>query len=339
MTNATGFRATVDPGPGPRSKMAFALFITVMTVGTIGYRILGLSLLDAVYQTAITVTTVGFGEVGNAEPSANYRLFTLFLVLTGTATVLFAVGVMVESMIENRLGALQGRRMQREIDKLNDHIIVAGYGRVGRAVVRRAKGLGGELMVIDQHEESLEHCPHPALVGDASSNEVLVQAGITRARALIVALSSDADNLFVAVSARRLNPDVRIVSRANGADAAEKLRTIDLDTVVEPYEMAGMRLATAALRPHTSDYLDQVFSTESDKVELTEVKIGPTSSLVGAPADRPEATCGVVVVAVRGAGDHDFTGASAHSEPLIPGDILIALGDRAGIDALAELAI
>ena len=323
----------------PRVRAALLLLVLVLTIGTVGYLLLGLALLDALYQTAITVTTVGFGEVGtDGEPSTGYRIFTLGLVLAGTGSVLFAAGVMVENMIESRLGVLQGRRMQREIDKLSGHLIVAGYGRVGAAVVRRAAGLGGTLVVIDQSADAVEGCDHPSIVGDASSDAVLEAAGVRRAHSLVAALSSDAANLFLAVSARQLNPDLRIVSRANAADAAQKLRFIDLHTVVDPYDMAGTRLATAALRPHTSDYLDQVFSTDSDKVELTEVEIRPGSDLVGADVDTPERECGVVIVAVRSRGDDDFTGPSAHSGALAVGDILIALGDREGVESLSARA-
>jgi voltage-gated potassium channel len=324
----------------PRARAALLLLLLVLTVGTVGYLLLGLTALEALYQTAITVTTVGFGEIGPAgEPSANYRLFTLALVLAGTGSVVFAAGVMVETMIESRLGMFQGRRMQREIDKMSGHVIIAGYGRVGAAVVRRAAGLGGDLVVIDQNEDAIRDCGHPHITGDASADETLRGAGVDRARSVVAALPSDAANLFLAVSARQLNPDIRVVSRANAADAAHKLRSIALDTVVEPYEMAGARLATAALRPHTSDYLDQVFSTESDKVELTEVEIHPDSLFVGQPVGAPEEQCGIVVVAIRSGGDRDFTGAAAHHEPLAIGDVLIALGDREGIEALMERAL
>jgi voltage-gated potassium channel len=328
------------PAPIGRARVAAVMFSLVLTVGTVGYLILGLSLLEAVYQTGITVTTVGFSEIGvDEDPSAAYRIFTLGLVLAGAGSVLFAAGVMVETMVESRLGVLQERRMQREIDRTSDHVIVCGFGRVGRAVVRRAASLGGHVVVIDSDDDALRGCVQPHIIGDATNDDVLVQAGVERAHSLVAALASDADNLFLAVSARRLNPHLRIVSRANAADSAQKLRTIDLDTVVEPYEMAGNRLATAALRPHTSDYLDQVFSTESDKVELTEVEVHEGGELVGLTTSEVELQCAVVLVAVRGLGEHDFVGASAHARPLVPGDIVIALGDRAGIRDLARKAL
>mgnify|MGYP001821782429 CR=1 FL=1 len=194
-------------------------------------------------------------------------------------------------------------------------------------------------VVLDLSDDNLRGCAEPHIVGDATNDDVLKQAGVERAHSLVAALASDADNLVLAVSARRLNPRLRIVSRANAADSAQKLRTIDLDTVVEPYEMAGNRLATAALRPHTSDYLDQVFSIDSDKVELTEVEVHEGCHLVGLSTSSVEQECAVVLVAVRGLGEHDFVGASAHARPLASGDIVIALGDRVGIRDLARKAV
>lgn len=332
-------RRSVTPATAdPRTRVAGVVLAAVLSIGTIGYMVLGLGLLDALYQTAITVTTVGYGEVGaGSDPSTSYRVFTLLLVLVGTASVVFAAGVMVESMIERRLGVFHGRRMQREIDKMTDHVIVAGYGRVGAVVVERATALGGGIVVIDIDPEAVRSLTHPFLVGDATSDLVLEQAGVRRARSLVCALASDAANLFLAVSARQINPDLRIVSRANAVDAAHKLRSIELDTVVDPYAIAGDRLATAALRPHTADYLDQVFSAESDKVELTEVVVHGASSLVDRPVSDAEAL-GVVVVALRAHGQLEFVGPTAHGRPLRAGDVLIALGDRSTIGALLASA-
>lgn len=326
---------------GRRSLIAASLMTTVLMIGTTGYIVLGLGFADALYQTAITVTTVGFGEItpNGDDPSAAYRWFTLILVMLGAMAVLFAAGVMIEGMIEARAGLFQEKRMQRDIDQLSGHIIICGFGRVGRAVARRANGLGGDIVVIDASADQLKRCPHLHIVGDGASDETLRRAGVERAESLVAALSSDADNLFVAVSAQQLNTKIRVVSRANAADAAHKLRAIALDTVVEPYEMAGSRLATAALRPHTSEYLDQVFSTESDKVELTEVEVGSSSELAGSSLAAAEVASGVVIVACRRRGEHDFHSPSAFVGPLQQGDIVIVLGDRDSVLKLSEIAM
>ena len=322
-----------------RRVWAAGVLATVLSVGTVGYLLLGLDFSDALYQTAVTVTTVGFGEItGGGEPTQAYRWFTLGLVLVGAASVLFAAGVMVEAMVDRRAGVFQEKRMQRDIDKLTGHVIICGYGRVGRAVASRAAGLGGVTVVIDILAEELEACPHRYLVGDATSDEILRAAGIDRAESLVATLASDASNLFLAVSAKQLNPSIRIVSRANATDAANKLRSIDLHTVIEPYEMAGARLATAALRPHTSAYLDQVFSTDSDKVELTEVEIAPGSPLIGERLSEAEAAHRAVVVAYRREGDDEFASPSSFEGTLTEGDVIIVLGDREAVVGLSGRA-
>lgn len=320
------------PTDSQRRQAAIALIVALLAVGTAGYMILGLTFADAIYQTGITVTTVGFGEITNdGDPTAAYRWFTLGLVLVGASTAVFAAGVVIEMMVDQRAGVFRERKMQRQISALQGHLIICGYGRVGRAVARRAAGLGGDIVVIDSEADALADCPHPSVVGDATSDDVLRQAGVERADALVAGLSSDASNLFLAVSAQQLNPAVRIVSRANETDNAHKLRAMKLHTVVEPYEMAGARLATAALRPHTSAYLDQVFSTEADGVELTEVDISDGSPLCGRSVAQVEAEHHVVIVAHRGAGEDDFSSPRSYGGILGPGDVVIVLGDREAV--------
>jgi len=322
-----------------RAGPAAAVVTLILAVGTVGYMLLGLAALDALYQTAITVTTVGFNEITPGdEPTTAYRLFTLALVLAGVTAVLFAAGVFVDSLVENRTESRRGRRMRREINKLSGHVIVCGYGRVGKAVGARAAALSDNLVVIDQDPHEAEASGFTYLVGDATQDETLEAAGVTRAAALVAALPSDASNLFLAVSARQLNPDLRIVCRANDHDAARKLRSIAIDTVVEPYEIAGTQLATAAIRPHTSDYLEQVFSDDAPNVELNEVTIADSCDLVGARSSAVGDDFGVVVVAVRPVDSTEFVSAVRHSAELVGGDVIIVLGDRQSVMDLRQHA-
>ena len=323
------------PTETQRRQWAFGLIGVVLVVGTVGYMILGLTFADALYQTGITVTTVGFGEItSGGDPTAAYRWFTLALVLVGASAAVFAAGVVIEMMVDQRAGVFRERKMQRQILALRGHVIICGYGRVGQAVARRAHGLGGDIVVIESSDAKLADCPHLSIVGDATSDDVLRAAGIDNAASLIACLSSDASNLFLAISAQQLNPGVRIVSRANESSNAHKLRAMHLHTVVEPYEMAGARLATAALRPNTSAYLDQVFSTESDQVELTEVEIDAASPLVGSSVARVEAEHRVVVVAHRGAESAEFSSPRSYDGEFGAGDVVIVLGDRASIGTM-----
>lgn len=332
----TGTAATHESN---RRVWALGLFGAVLAIGTVGYMILGLTFADAVYQTAITVTTVGYGEItSGGEPTAAYRWFTLCLVLIGASAAVFAAGVIVEMVVDRRAGVFRERRMQRDIDLMRNHVIVCGYGRVGQAVADRAAGLGGTIVVIDSSPEQLESCPFPHVEGDATNDDVLRQAGIEHAESLITTLSADASNLFVAVSGRRLNDALRVVSRANEPGNAEKLRAMDLHTVVEPNQMAGARLATAALRPNTSAYLDQVFSADADQVELTEVEVRAGTAIDGLELADLEASCGVVVVAHRPTGTSPFSSPRSFEGTVSAGDILIVLGDRTSVDELLSRA-
>ena len=324
------------PTDSQRRQWAIGLIVGVLAAGTVGYMVLGLDFADAIYQTGITVTTVGFGEItSDGDPTAAYRWFTLGLVLVGASAAVFAAGVVIELMVDQRAGIFRERKMQRQISALRGHVIICGYGRVGRAVARRAAGLGGDLVVIDRSADVLADCPHPNIVGDATADDVLRQAGIEHADALVAGLSSDAANVFLAVSAQQLNDGVRVVCRANDSDNAHKLRAMNLHTVVEPYEMAGARLATAALRPHTSAYLDQVYSTESDQVELTEVSVGAGTPLAGRSVAELEAEHRVVVVAHRAAGSETFSSPRSFEGRLEPGDVVIVLGDRQSVAGIA----
>lgn len=323
------------PTDSQRRQWAIGLIVAVLATGTVGYMVLGLDFADAIYQTGITVTTVGFGEItSDGDPTEAYRWFTLGLVLVGASVAVFAAGVVIELMVDQRAGIFRERKMQRQIAALRGHVIICGYGRVGSAVARRAAGLGGDLVVIDSSADALADCPHPNIVGDATSDDVLRQAGVEHAEALVAGLSSDASNVFLAVSARQLNEGVRVVCRANDSANAHKLRAMDLHTVVEPYEMAGARLATAALRPNTSAYLDQVYSTESDQVELTEVDVATDSRLAGRSLAEIEAEHRVVVVAHRAAAGEAFSSPRSFEGRLEAGDVVIVLGDRASVAGL-----
>lgn len=331
-------RSSLSPS-ARRAGLAATFMMLVLAIGTGGYVLLGLPVLDALYQTAITVTTVGFTEIiPGDEPTTAYRLFTLALVLTGVTAVLFAAGVFVDSLVENRTGSRRGRRMQREIDKMSGHVIVCGYGRVGRAVGARAAVLSDNVVVIDEDKAAAAGSGFPHLVGDATQDDTLAEAGVMRAAALVAALPSDAANLFLAVSARQLNPSLRIVCRANDHDSARKLRGMEIDTVVEPYEIAGTQLATAAIRPHTSDYLEQVFSDDAPNVELSEVTIASRCDLVGMQAGAVGDSYGVVVVAVRPTGSSDFVSTARHTDELQGGDVMIVLGDRQSVNDLRQHA-
>ena len=219
----------------------------MIVVGTAGYAILGLSLLDAVYQTVVTVSTVGFRELG--EVGHRYQLFTIVLILFGTGTALYTLGVLLETLFEGHLNDQFGRRrMQKEIDGLKAHIVVCGYGQVGQAIAAELSGGGREVVIVDRRDDLETEIPL-VITGEATDDDVLARAGLGHARTLILALDSDTDNLYVTLTARTLRPDLFIVARANSETAEPKLRQAGANRVVNPHEIGGRRMAELALEP------------------------------------------------------------------------------------------
>jgi voltage-gated potassium channel len=326
-----------DPAHEPwrRVVLAAMLLVAVLTVGTVGYALLGLSLLDSLYQSVTTVTTVGFREVG--EPTIAFRVFTILLVLLGAGTVLYTLGVLLETLVEGRLSDQWGRRrMQRELDALAGHVIVCGWGRVGRAIATNLSGR--PVVVIDRDAERVASVPGLWVAGDATDDEVLRAAGIDRASALVAALSADADNLYVTLSARQLRPDLFIVARARMESAEAKLLQAGADRVVNPQSIGGARMAALVGQPHVAAFLDLVMHDGSLEFRLAEVDVGAGSPVVGQSLRDAHLRdiSGALVLAMRAA-DGSFRANPPPDEVMAAGDVLIAIGTEIQLKALQEL--
>ncbi len=312
-----------------------AILGLVMATGAVGYRLLGLSLFDAIYQTSITVTTVGFGEMGPAEEiDGSYRAFTLLLVFFGVSGALYTLGVMVEALVEGSINhGFQIRREQRMVDKMQGHLIITGAGRVGRAISHYVSRHGADIVVIDRNNHpDLEH---PVVVGEAADDDILRRAGIERASTLIAALDSDADNVYVTLSARALNPDLFIVARTNRQSNEPKFFQAGADRVVNPHEIGGSRMGALALHPTLAEFLDEILHDESHNVRIGEVVIPAGASAMGSAVE--EVVASVVdpplLLAIR-RHDRSYVPDPDGSTKLTDGDVLIVLG---GTDKIARL--
>jgi voltage-gated potassium channel len=240
-----------------RLRIALVALVAVLAAGTAGYLLLGFGWLDAAYQTVTTVTTVGFGEVKPLSPVG--KVFTIGLVLAGVGTALYALGVILEAVVEGHLlEHLEGRRMDRAIARMQDHVIICGWGRVGRSCALHLAAAGLELVVVDRDPARLADVPYPHVVGDVSDDEVMRGAGIAHAHALIAALETDADNVYVALSARALRPDLVIIARARSEESTAKLLRAGADRVVNPQLIGGRRMAAFTMQPHVAEFLDVV---------------------------------------------------------------------------------
>lgn len=312
-----------------RLRVAVGVLIGVLGFGTGGYMLIGLSPIDAIYQTVITVSTVGFREVG--EVDGRYQAFTIGLIMVGAGAVLYTLGVLIETLIEGRLTEEFGRRrMERRIEALSDHVIVCGWGQVGESIVAMLTNEGRDVVVVDRKEDVV--VDQLCVVGDATDDKVLAEAGIARARALVVALDTDADNVYVTLSGRAAAESLFIVARANNPTAEDKLYRAGADRVVNPHRLGGAHMAALVSQPHVTEFFDIAMNHRELAVSITELEVSARSELSRLPLDGVD-LAGNTILAIRrtdGAFDH-------HPDLSIPagaGDVLIALGTASELQAL-----
>lgn len=321
-----------------RLWISLAALVVVLAGGVGGYMAFGYGLLDAVFQTVTTVTTVGFSPEHPFR--SGEKLFTIFLVVGGVGTAAYSAGVLIETFVEGHLGgAYRRRRMEQEIRSMQDHVIVCGWGRVGTAIGRYLRAGGADVVVVDTSPERLEKWGGPCVPGDATDEDVLEAAGIGRARALITALNADADNLYVTLTVRSMRPDVFIVARAASKPAVAKLHQAGADRVVDPQDLGGVRMAALALQPHVAEFLDVVMQEDNLAFRLEEVEIPDGSPLAGQTLSsaRIHDRTGTLVLAMREPGSSFRTNPSPNAE-ILAGEVLIVVGDAAEITRLRELA-
>lgn len=328
----------------PRALVGPTLTLIGLTViGTVGYEVIDerYSLLDSVYMTLITITTVGYQEVHPLSGSG--RIFTMLLLLGGVLTFFWAAGEVVQVVVSGQLQkALRRRRMERSLNDLDNHFIVCGYGRMGRHVSMHFSEHGYPFVIIDENPDllkgfSLRH--GIPLVGDASSDPILKKARIDRARALITVTGDDADNLFITLSARLLNEKLYVVSRAEDESTQEKLLRAGASRVVTPYVLGGVSIAQAVLRPTVVEFIDLATGSEHIELQMEEVHLKQGSSLIGMPIMESmlRKQHGIFIIAIK-----KKSGKMEYNPPgdtvLEIGDTLVALGHRRELDYLKKVA-
>jgi voltage-gated potassium channel len=316
--------------------MALAMVLTVFVVGTIGYMLFGLDPVDAVYMTVITITTVGYRELLGEDLSDGEKWFTMAIIVTGVSTVLYTFTLGVQVVVEGQLREFVGRRrMDRKIAEMHDHVIVCGWGRVGRAAAHDMAREGAEVVVIDENAHRVANIQFPTVVGDATHDETLRAAGIERARALIAALEGDAENLFVTLSSRAIKSDLFIVARARQEDSVEKLSRAGADRVVNPQELGAARMASFVVQPNVAEFVDVVMHERSMDFRMREVEIPAGSSVAGHTLREANLRhrAGVLVLALRG-DDGVFTTNPDPGVLLNPHNVIVAVGTD---EALQEL--
>lgn len=265
-----------------RVAIVIIVIISIVVFGTAGFIYLeDLSFIDALYMTIITISTVGFGLVKPLTSAG--KIFVILLILGGVSTVAYAVSTLLHLTLEEVFGEYFGRRrMLKQIERLKEHYIIAGYGRVGNQVAIEFAKAGRKFVVIENNPEKIEDLLNEGVLfidGDATDDEILLKAGVKYAKGLIAALNTDADNVFITLSTKGLNDNITIVARANTPEAEAKLRAAGADKVISPYLIGARRMAAMLLQPVVSDYLDLVTHGEKLEYRLEELKIKENSPL------------------------------------------------------------
>ena len=285
--------------------IVIAVAVTLGT-GTVGYTVIdGYPPFDAFYMTLTTMTTVGYGEIHPLSRAG--RIFNSFLIFFGVTTIFIAIGAMTQTIIEHEFGdGIGKRRNKRMIEKLKDHYIICGYGRVGRGAAEELAHAGVPFVIVDIDPVRIERAMLAGMLGfaaDSTRDETLRLVGIERARGLVSALATDADNLFVLLSAKGLNPKIYVATRAAEEGAEAKMRRAGADAVFAPYTMTGHRLAQSLLRPHVVQFLDFTTKDVSEDIAIEQVRVADQSEMAGKTIQemqlRKEA--GVIVLAIRNA--------------------------------------
>jgi voltage-gated potassium channel len=322
----------------PRLAVVWAaIVLAVIAVGTAGYMLTdGWSLGDSLYMTVITLTTVGFQEVH--EQVAVGRAWTMVMSIAGVAIIFGTVGVAAEAVIAEAFsGRREKRRMAQAVRALERHFILCGYGRVGRTAARELEHAGTPFVVVDINQASVEDAERDGLLvvsGDATRDDVLETSGVRRARGLVATMDSDANNVYVVLSARAMNPDLFIVARANGEEAEAKLRQAGADRIVSPYSRAGRQIAELVTRPRVADFIDFALSHGQVSFSIEELEVTSDGPLVGQTVADLMAR-GIHPLAVAH-GQRDFETAPSADRVLVVGDQLIISGTAEALRSLLE---
>lgn len=350
-TPASRPRLGPRPRPNPRRRALAGLLasshlriwlvivLAVLLAGAAGYVVaFHWPWNDALYMTVITLTTVGYREVRELDDAG--RAWTGLLAVSGVGIIFGTIGIVVESVVRDLTsGRGEERRMAETIAKLRDHFVLCGYGRVGSTVARELVDRGHQVVVVDIRGESLDHARrdgHLAVQGDATDDATLIEAGIRRARGLVTTIDSDANNVYVILSARALQPNLFILGRANATGSEAKLEQAGANRVVSPYTMAGRRIAELAIRPRVADFIDLALSTGEDAFSLEEIHVDAGGPLVGRTVGQMRAE-GIFTLAIVPDGG-GYQANPSDDRVLAAGESLVLSGTSARLKDLRDQA-
>ena len=321
--------------------VSLALLLLILIYGTSGYMLIeGTNMTDALYMTVISITTVGFSEVIPLSPVGKY--FTMFLVFGGVGLFLFFVSLITQAMVEGGLQTFLGRRhMEKKLASLKNHYIVCGFGRIGKVISKILHENRRPFLIIENNPEeitAIEELGYLVLRGDSTSDDILTKAHINDAKALIAVTSSDADNVYVILSARVLKPEIYILARSSGKKGAEsKLLRAGANKVFSPYEIGARRMAQSLVRPTVIDFIDLTVHDGELGLRLEELRVSDKATFVNKTLMQSgiRSEHDLIVVAIKRDKGEMLFNPNQNTE-ILPGDILVVLGEHANIQGLEK---
>jgi voltage-gated potassium channel len=321
-------------------RLIVSALVFVILAGTAGFHwIEGWPWFDGFYMVITTLTTIGYQETHPLSHAG--RVFNVCVIVAGVSLLFLAIGALTQALLEFELRSFFGRRrMERDIDRLTDHYIICGAGRVGRSAARELARRPVPFVIVESSETkaALYSGDWLALIGDATKEATLREAHIERARGLVAATTTDATNLYIILTARGLNPKLKIIARASEEDAEKHLLKAGADFIVSPYSFAGQRIAQTFLRPHVVSFLDTATTHLGMDLEIGEICVGPDSGFAGKTIEtsRIRQERGVIVLAIKRGQDMRFN--PAPSDRIEVGDFLIAMGEPSQLRQVEQMA-
>ena len=317
-------------------SVCIAVFIII--AGSAGYMVIeGWNWVDAVYMTVITLATVGFGEVH--EIGTIGRIYTIILILMGVSFFVFVAGSVVQFMVEGRILTIMGRRkLDKKINRVKNHYIVCGYGRIGRVICKHLKTRPMDVVVIERSEDQIPIMEEDGvlyLCEEATEESALIKAGIKRAKGLVASLATDIDNVFLTLTARQLNPDLLIIARASNPAGKAKLRAAGADTVESPYEIGAVSMAQRILRPTVTSFLDFALTYKRRDIQMEEIPIDPDSGLANVMLKDSglRQNYNLIIIAIKKTdGIMEFN--PSFERKILPGETLVAVGEEDNLKRL-----
>ena len=322
-------------------KLGVLLLILIIMFGVTGYMIIeDWGLLDALYMTVTTLTTVGYGEVH--EVSELGRMFTILFIVVGVVYFLYIAGAVVQFMVEGQIRNILGRRnLDKKIDRMNNHYIVCGYGRIGKILCKMLARKPVDLVVIEKNLELAPVMDSDKMVyvsGDAGDETTLLKAGIKRAKGLIAVLATDTDNVFLVLTARQLNPDIYIMARASQDGAKSKLLAAGANRVESPYDMGAASMAQRIIRPTVTNFLDLAFAHKRKDIQMEEIPVNPSSNLVNVMLKDSgiRQRFNLIIIAIKKQDDSMLFNPSFEAV-IDAGDTVIAVGQEENLQKLEKI--